>query len=207
MRASSAYFGTVAVTLTVAAAGCGSGTVTKTVTNTTAAASSSQTTVATESSPSAISASNCQFVNGKWVTNVLTNPRACVPDPADATGDVKLDEGGVEPRCFKCTMAQWNRAETKARDANAPTVSSTTHTAPPRHHASPSYAATFPTSFESAFTVECLNTSGGNSSGCACVLRHIEAAVPYSKVTAAQHAIAVGDYPSWYTAAANACRS
>jgi hypothetical protein len=63
------------------------------------------------------SSSDCQFVSGKWVTNSsATSHTPCVPDPAFASGDIKSDEadGGLTPRCFKCKMSDWYRAEKAA---------------------------------------------------------------------------------------------
>jgi hypothetical protein len=54
----------------------------------------------------------CQLCNGKWRTNDSAESRTpYVPNPRLATGDVKLDETGITPRCRRCTMKQWYRAE------------------------------------------------------------------------------------------------
>jgi hypothetical protein len=38
----------------------------------------------------------------------------CVPDPSYATGDEKADGAVAIPRCFTCTLAEWERAEERA---------------------------------------------------------------------------------------------
>jgi hypothetical protein len=67
------------------------------------------------------------------------------------------------------------------------------------------YASTYPSTFEEGFVTECVQTSGGNSSGCSCALKNVEQSVPYSTVIAAEHDIAIGNPPSWYTDAENTC--
>jgi hypothetical protein len=106
-----------------ALAGCGSSASTVTVAHTV----TQQASISSSTSTSAVSPNNCQFANGRWVTNVLANPTSCVPDPTFATGDIKDDEQGVIPRCYSCTMAQWNAAERKAaRDTTTAAATSTT---------------------------------------------------------------------------------
>ena len=39
----------------------------------------------------------------------------CVPDPSNATGDEQADSSLALPRCFSCSLADWKRAEARAR--------------------------------------------------------------------------------------------
>lgn len=59
----------------------------------------------------------CQRLDdGAWVTNdspYSTTP--CVPDPSNATGDEQADSSLALPRCFSCSLADWKRAEARAR--------------------------------------------------------------------------------------------
>jgi hypothetical protein len=59
------------------------------------------------------SASYCQQRpgDGKWVTNQAGSSTPCVPDPSYATGDADADASRALPRCFSCTLPDWERAE------------------------------------------------------------------------------------------------
>jgi len=81
----------------------------------------------------------------------------------------------------------------------APPTTTSTTTATPK-----GFASTYPSTFENSFAVSC-DQSSGSASICGCVLRHIEASVPYSTVVADDHAIVTGNPPSWYTGAEQTC--
>jgi hypothetical protein len=66
------------------------------------------------------------------------------------------------------------------------------------------YASTYPITFESSFDQSCTN-GGETFSACACILKQIEATVPYSTMAASAHAIFTGNPPSWFTDAASSC--
>ncbi len=66
------------------------------------------------------------------------------------------------------------------------------------------YQDQYPASFEDSFVNSC-QQDGGDSGGCSCALKYIEDHEPYETVVAAEHDIALGEDPSWYTAAADSC--
>jgi hypothetical protein len=47
--------------------------------------------------------------------------------------------------------------------------------------------------------------SSGHAAACQCALRTIEQSVPYSTVIAAEHDIAIGNPPDWFTNAISTC--
>src|SRR5690242_18908868 len=103
--------------------GCGSGGRTMTVTEakpslTTAPASTHATPTTADSHASD---RYCQRLDsGRWVTNdspYSTTP--CVPEPSKATGDEQADGSVALPRCFGCSIADWQRAENRARTSSA----------------------------------------------------------------------------------------
>jgi hypothetical protein len=86
-------------------------------------------------------------------------------------------------------------------------VSTTTVTAPAAGAPSSGaagYASQYPSAFEDSFSSACIS-DGGDEGSCGCALRYIEQHEPYQTVVAAEHKIAIGEPPSWYTAAENQC--
>jgi len=134
-------------------------------TTTTATAGESNATSDTDDS-----ASYCQRLNdGKWVTNdsaFSTTP--CVPDPADATGDEQADGTAALPRCFSCTLSDWELAEKRAEGRDG----SGTETTPADSSSSGGLSAAAGGSFLKA----CAQNADGGL--CACVYRQVAQQVP-----------------------------
>jgi hypothetical protein len=93
--------------------------------------------------------------------------------------------------------------KTVMRRAPARTITRTV-TAPAATSTSPTYASGYPASFERAFSIQCQQT-GGTYRACGCALNRVESTVSYHTVVAAEHAIAIGNPPGWYTSAAASC--
>jgi hypothetical protein len=117
--------------------------------------------ITTTSNPSA-SARYCQRLpNGQWVTNdsaYSTTP--CVPDPAYATGDEQVDGSVAIPRCFACSLSDWDRAEKRAeaRIASVDTTAANTTT-----------AGSLPEEIAGSFSQAC----DQNADECECVERQV----------------------------------
>lgn len=121
------------------------------------------------------SASYCQRLNdGEWVTNDSAFSTApCVPDPEDATGDEQADGTAALPRCFTCTLSDWERAEKRAAIRNG---SGTETTA--ADNVSPSGS---PVAGGGYFEMCAQNVDDGL---CSCVASRIEKEVPQYQLAA-----------------------
>lgn len=114
------------------------------------------------------SASYCQRLNdGQWVTNDSAfSTTGCVPDPSYATGDAQVDGSAALPRCFTCTLSDWEHAEQRAATRNGGQ-----NRTPGTDTTAESPAAT-----GGSFTKACAqNTDGGL---CGCVTRAVSRQVP-----------------------------
>ena len=110
----------VALGAAVAAiAGCGSDV--RMVTVTEANPSATRAPASTPMSATTASDRYCQRLDdGTWVTNDSPySTTACVPEPSQATGDRQADASMALPRCFSCRLADWKRAEERARASSA----------------------------------------------------------------------------------------
>ena len=110
-------------TAVAAIAGCGSGGRIVTVTEAKPSATRAPASTPTSATTADNHASDlyCQRLDsGTWVTNdspYSTTP--CVPESSKATGDEQADGSVALPRCFSCSLADWKRAEKRARASSA----------------------------------------------------------------------------------------
>jgi hypothetical protein len=120
------------------------------------------------------SAGYCQLLSdGEWVTNdsaFSTTP--CVPDPSYATGDEQVDGSVALPRCFTCTLSDWNRAEERAAARNGgQTQTAGTNT-----------TAELPAAAYGSFVKVCAQNADGGL--CGCVTRAVSRQVPSNQLGA-----------------------
>lgn len=151
------------VVLTIGAvAGCGGAAVVGSATVST----SLSLTTKTPRDPTA-SARYCQLLpTGEWVTNdsaYSTTP--CAPDPAYATGDEQVDGSVAIPRCFTCSLSDWDRAEKRAEARNAAVDVQAANT---------TTAGGLPEEIAGSFTQACAQ----NADECGCVEREVAQQVP-----------------------------
>jgi len=88
-------------------------------------------------------------------------------------------------------------ATTATRPATSKSADAVEHRPPDRR------ARVYPASFGRLFTIKCEAYS--DVSTCDCVLRRIEASVPYATVRAQYEEVEAGDPPNWFSHAAAAC--
>ena len=164
-----------------AIAGCGGGVRIVTVTG----AKPSATRAPAGTPPSATTADNhasdryCQRLdNGMWVTNdspYSTTP--CVPDPSKATGDEQADGSVALPRCFSCSLADWKRAEKRARASAAGHDSDDAATG-----GAPQGA--WDTAVRARFVAQCAGDHDDTDNMCECVAEQLADQVPATQADA-----------------------
>jgi hypothetical protein len=140
--------------------------------------STTTTTTATASNASSdkyASARYCQRLDdGDWVTNDSAySATPCVPDPSYATGNEQADGYGATPRCFACSLSDWERAEkrAKARNGGQPQTFGTDTTA-----ADSTSSGGLPAAAGGSFVKACAQNADGGF--CACVAGHVAKQVP-----------------------------
>ena len=158
-----------------AIAGCGGGARTATVTQANPSATTPPATTAKRATAPDDHASNryCQRLdNGRWVTNdsaYSTTP--CVPDASQATGNEQADGSVALPRCFSCSLADWRRAEERARASSAGRDSGDTTTAGAAQVA-------WGGAVRARFVAQCAGDQDDTDNVCECVADQVADQVP-----------------------------
>jgi hypothetical protein len=126
------------------------------------------------------SARYCQRLNdGEWVTNVSAfSTTPCVPEPSYATGNEQADGYQAIPRCFTCTLSDWERAEKRAAVGNGSQPQVIDSDAAGADSPSSDGA---PVAGESYFEMCAQNVNNGV---CSCVANRIEQQVPQYQLAA-----------------------
>jgi hypothetical protein len=133
------------------------------------------------------SASYCRrLADGRWVTNNLAKA-ACVPNPADATGNAAADGAVPLPRCGSCNLSDWNRAERRAAARGAATRRAADAAAkaaktPAGVAAAIPHGALWPAAWRASFVNACTVTSGGRAQACGCIADHLARIIPIDRL-------------------------
>lgn len=108
----------------------------------------------------------------------------------------------VQTQTVKVPVVKWHtRVVVKVKHV----TSVVTHTVTNTVTTTPTYSTgSWPTLAEESFVKNTID-AGDTQDDATCQLKYIETHVSYDGFMAAQHDIAIGNYPSWYTGAANAC--